>query len=1115
MLIPKSYNKEKRGYTFSTCPNCGRDRNNPTLFKVRGNEPFANLIIEQLITQPVKRSDLKNEGKKVLLFSDSRQRAATLAKDLTKATDGDAARKVLFMAQKQLEESAGGDVNLNNLYYEFLRLVYENNLSFFYASDIEELKKQIKIFKEEFSDEEELPYDEMKEVMEKPPEMFYELLLKNISDSYRSYNHLCLGQVMLVEEGRAVRRLEKRVLSGVADKTNLDIEVVRTIYNAWIQHIIIKDIAIFPDVRDEVRRRILPFDKGRLGIDEDVKMPKYMVKILEKNNISSEDIQKLTDNFIAKLTQKGTMEDNSESRFLNPSYLKLKTLENSKWYRCNRCSGTSTYTLFDSCIYCGSSKYLTEVTKEDLKRYDYWRKPVISTIDEGNIKNYITEEHTAQLSNKDNGGASGDKESDIWSTTEEYEMRFRDILVDKDSEPIDILSCTTTMEVGIDIGSLTAVGLRNVPPMRENYQQRAGRAGRKGAAVSTIVTYTEDGPHDAWYFNNPEEIISGIPRTPWIDHTNMKLIMRHLNLILLQEFCKEINLNIEKISIIDFFNDENKSGYVRFIKWLKEKLPLPEDRVKILIPRKSRDMFNDTTKYLDIALNEINQIKYKVIKNPIVYKAKKSDNNPDGYLSLLDVLLKEGFLPTYSFPRDIVHFWIEDEKGRIKESPERGLDIALSEYAPGRMIVVDKKSYISGGLYDYYTKFNKEYMTKAAEPWLKINEYNKKIFCCKNDECGWFGLESKSGVCPLCKGELIEKTMIKPWGFTARNGESIPESRDSQEYSLASKPCYASLYEDTSRMKTISETGLIKIEGRKDQQLVLINKGTSDGGFDLCNKCGAIDSNVVSDADKKKIKRPYRLPHYMKNDNQGCSHTRENVFLGYDILTDMVVLELKLDKDEIEISRENLNLWLIPAVTSLAEALSLAASTVLDIEFSDLKSGYRLRYKDDSIYVDIYLYDSLSSGAGYANRIEYLISEVMDEVEKRLGECTCDSSCPKCLEHFWNQSYKSKLDRKAALDLLGWVRKGYMPNIIDDSEKAEYIKTLKSIVALQDDRYNLKEEGGKYYLGSGNSYKEVNIYPAMISTNKLPNRKNVISIPDRLFKISLADVWSVVKNSIY
>ncbi|WP_032122164.1 hypothetical protein [Clostridium amazonitimonense] len=66
-----------------------------------------------------------------------------------------------------------------------------------------------------------------------------------------------------------------------------------------------------------------------------------------------------------------------------------------------------------------------------------------------------------------------------------------------------------------------------------------------------------------------------------------------------------------------------------------------------------------------------------------------------------------------------INFWIEDEYGKIDESPERSIDIALSEYAPGRMIVVNKKSYISGGLYDHYTKYDSEYAYKAVEPWLK------------------------------------------------------------------------------------------------------------------------------------------------------------------------------------------------------------------------------------------------------------------------------------------------------------------------------------------------------------------------------------------------------------
>src|SRR5439155_17608633 len=138
--------------------------------------------------------------------------------------------------------------------------------------------------------------------------------------------------------------------------------------------------------------------------------------------------------------------------------------------------------------------------------------------DRARLRSISVEEHTAQLSNRDNAR--------VHATTEQFELRFRDVQIEARDRPIDVLSCTTTMEVGVDIGSLVAVGLRNVPPQRENYQQRAGRSGRRGSAVSTVVTYGQGGPHDSHYFNHPDLIVSGSPRLPLVKTDNPKVARR-------------------------------------------------------------------------------------------------------------------------------------------------------------------------------------------------------------------------------------------------------------------------------------------------------------------------------------------------------------------------------------------------------------------------------------------------------------------------------------------------------------------------------------------------------------------------------------------------------------
>jgi superfamily II DNA/RNA helicase len=297
---------------------------------------------------------------------------------------------------------------------------------------------------------------------------------------------------------------------------------------------------------------------------------------------------------------------------------------------------------------------------------------------------------------------------------------------------LPVLYCSPTMELGVDIDALSAVGLRNVPPTPANYAQRAGRAGRSGQPA-LVVTYCATGnAHDQYYFRRPEQMVGGSVAPPRLDLANEDLVQSHVQAIWLAETGQDLrgsltgvldvageNPSLEMLpEVRKRLNDSAAAtrAAVRANALFAGLLPDLErapwwrqDWIDEAVARAPQafDQACDRWRHLyRLALQEFKTQSARSVDVSVPHKerehANRRANDARIQLNLLSnedsddfqtdfysyrYFASEGFLPGYSFPRLPLAAYIPGLTGRREgDFIQRPRFIGIAEFGPGAVI---------------------------------------------------------------------------------------------------------------------------------------------------------------------------------------------------------------------------------------------------------------------------------------------------------------------------------------------------------------------------------------------------------------------------------------------
>ena len=682
-------------------------------------------------------------------------------------------------------------------------------------------------------------------------------------------------------------------------------------------------------------------------------------------------------------------------------------------FRCRECRYVMGETLFDVCYRCGQS---TETAPAQDIRNQFRRIALFSLPNSEFPDPYAMRaaEHTAQIERRE---------------ARSIERWFQDLFLPEEypaDHRVDILSVTTTMEMGIDIGSLLSVGLRNMAPNVANYQQRSGRAGRRGSSLATVITYCLHRSHDQYYFQNPREIISEPPRAPALYLTNEVIARRHVRSLVLTEFFKGA---APKPNSTHLFRVWGTTG-VFLQRGGRESLRkrLAADR-EIFIQRSKCVVHQSFHRELDAWLAEM----------PEEIERAAAESNYDA--DLLETLIQKGLAPKYAFPVDVVRLSIPQEEDY--EEPYESQDyysgntrdrkIAITEYAPGAEVLLSRFPntfvYSVAAVYD----------PNAVEPNYTPNETLHECMNCRALHISTTDDSGNFRQCIEC-GDTDLRTFrcLIPAGFSVDNAD-LDKARRPYTQSGRARAGFSSYAQMLvgqgafqSGNKAPWSNGLWSNVDVGD--LAMSNSGPSSedsDGFRICPDCG----RMLEDGETFHRYPSDVPPHFGtgKGPRAGapCPNRTGDVNdltllhrFSSEVITLAVDLPSQLDAPFTDESGRAI--W-----HSSATLIKEAAARTLQIDQNEIQSGIRpIRDPQGRIQGEIFIYDDVPGGAGYARAIHDNLEEIMNEALRASRQCSnldCEDACYHCILAYNNQLIHKYLDRNLGRSFIEFVMTGNMP----------------------------------------------------------------------------------------